>query len=525
MKLLKILLISIPLTLVYTPPINAQGSPTDTLIYVGEISANSVLEGVTLNAYFNNHGQDNFALFSAINDQTDQSVLATHRSSYESLLKKVAGLNLLKKSPEKKVKAIYKVVHNEILTKYELENNFSEVFNTGTYNCVSATALYSLIFDNFDIPYTIKETPTHVYIVAYPNSNRIKVETTDPSSGFYVFQSAFKKQYIDQLKKMKLISEQEFKESSVDVLFDKYYFTEEDISIEELVGIQYVNDAIYLIDKTKYQEAYVQLEKGYLFYPSAKTKYLLLSMCADILSKSDYTDINDISYLVKFSRMKEFDVSNDVIIGEWARATNSVLIDKGQPTHYNQMYDSLILGIQDSLLKNEISYYYNYEQGRVLYNKGKYVQSLPHIEKAYNIKPKNHDAEQLLVANIANTLRSADTKKAITILEDQSTRHERLNNNDIFNNMLIRGYLQEVIENFSLGKIKEGLKYKTLFETRYENLENKNLDAYAIGRAYSLIAVHYYKKGYTSKAKTVINQGLVYSPNNFELLSRKKMIR
>ena len=85
-----------------------------------------------------------------------------------------------KKKPAKNIKKIYKEVHDSYCQKYTMNTDFSDLFKDGSYNCVSGTAIYALIFEELDIPYSIKEVPTHVYLVAYPETENIYVEATDP---------------------------------------------------------------------------------------------------------------------------------------------------------------------------------------------------------------------------------------------------------------------------------------------------------------------------------------------------------
>jgi len=70
--------------------------------------------------------------------------------------------------------------------------------------------------------------------------------------------------------------------------------------------------------------------------------------------------------------------------------------------------------------------------------------------------------------------------------------------------------------------IYSSYRNKQLFEKYYA--PELTIDQRNIGRSYSITAVYYFRKGYTSKAKAIINEGLNISPHNHELLVRKNMI-
>jgi hypothetical protein len=68
---------------------------------------------------------------------------------------------------------------NKYLKYYKLDSFFPDIFSTKTYNCVNGTALFAIIFDEINIPYHILEVPNHVYLIAYPSTLKIGVESTD----------------------------------------------------------------------------------------------------------------------------------------------------------------------------------------------------------------------------------------------------------------------------------------------------------------------------------------------------------
>src|SRR5690606_32752962 len=90
--------------------------------------------------------------------------------------------------------------------------------------CVSATALYALAFEELKIPYTVKEQPSHVYLVAHPREEQIVLQTTTPVGGYTAISNEFKMSFVRNLKDNKVISSQEFASRDNSTLFDEYYF-------------------------------------------------------------------------------------------------------------------------------------------------------------------------------------------------------------------------------------------------------------------------------------------------------------
>ncbi len=509
--------ISLILLLFLFCAVNAQNS----LVNFNELTFHSEFEREAFENYFLAKKQNHFELFLAIDPDVNTSFLSTASTQYATVLSKLNNPKLLKRSPEKKVKIIYEETHESFFDQYHEENHFSDIFRNGQYNCVSATAMYGLLFNELKIPFTIKEKPTHVYTIAYPKKEQVLVESTDPTGGFIRFSSSNKQSLVNQLAKAKLISSSEVKTESVDDLFNKYYFTDEDINLNQLIGLQYVNDAIYRMNKEDIPGAFNQAEKAWMFYNSERTSNLLLAATLEYLVDQNYESIESIKYLAKLARFDKLD--NDFALSEFSRMINIVLIEKGDSDRLKDYYNELLGLVYDEELKLEMNYIYHYEQGRARYNQAKYKASLPFFEKAYEVKPTNLDIGNVFINAMIKTLGSIPNSEAINKLEEYNVAYPSLIENNFFKSMLANSYLIEFGQAFDLKREKEGLKYKELFKQYYD--PELSIDQNNLGRAYSITAVYYFRKGYTAKARQILNEGLNIAPHNHELLVRKRMIR
>ncbi len=495
----------------------------DSLVYYQDLSFNSEFEKKAFEEYFIQHNEDYLALFMALSKEVDQKKYEAAKSIIETQYSRLNTEKFKNKRDDKKVKIVYEDIHKDFFDQYRALNEFSEIFETGRYNCVSASALYGIFFDKMNIPYIIKEKPTHVYLLAYPKSDRIVVESTDPAGGYIKYNSYYKQQFIDRLAKAKLISTLEINSESTEALFDKYYFFDEDITLPELVGVQYMNDALSRIENKDIEGAFHQMEKTRMFYKTDKVATLMLALCSEVLANQKYEDLKYIDYLIKIARFKYYGIDNNTIIGEFTRVIQTQLIEKGNAQNLEHFYNELDSGLVDQSLKVELGYLYNYEQGRALYNQGKYPESLNYFETAYSLKPTNLDINNVLINALSRSVQTLSNLEVLKKLEKYAESYPTLLDNNLFKSFLTNSYLIQFGIAFDLENEKEGNKYRSLFEENYK--PELNLDKNNLGRSYSLAAVYYFRKGYTTKAKSVLNAGLKIDPDNYQLLVRKNMIR
>jgi tetratricopeptide (TPR) repeat protein len=498
----------------------------DTLVHFKDLTFASTLEETILTDHFVNKKTDPFLLFMANGTLLNEGHLKNDKIRFYDHLKTLKEEASNKKN-DKKIKYLYDDIHKSFLQKYELQNKFEDIFYNGNYNCVSASALYALTFEEAGIPYTLKEEPTHVYLIAYPKQERIVIETTTPQSGYRTIDQSFKEAYVKMLKDQKLISGSEYASQSVNTLFDKFYFNGEvEINLLNLVGIQYSNDGIYKLEEKKYEEAYHQFQKSYLFFPTERISYMLFLSCLKTFEEFKDKPGNQARYLAELSKFKKFDMTSDVIKSEFAHVLHKDLIETTNKEHLEKYYNELYPALTDTLLQKEIRFLYNYENGRSLYNMAMFKEAIPYFEEALKIKPKSPETNNILINSISESYSvQRNAQELISQLEMYGQKYPSININKNFKRLLVNAYLVEFQRDYDFGNIPSGEKYRSSFETFMDKNPSQEVDPQLLGRAYSLASVYYFKKGQVSKSKSILNKGLSYDPYNYELLVRQRMIK
>jgi tetratricopeptide (TPR) repeat protein len=496
----------------------------DSLVRWNEINFSSTFERTVLTSSLKKSEKDYLKLFLA-NSLTGEAEMKLFEQKINETIREIESSGALKKKNDKKVKQIYNMVHDRFLIKYQLENRFYEIIKTGDYNCVTATALYAIIFEKLSIPYTIKEEPTHVYLVAYPNTENILVETTTPFSGLLAFDASFKANYVNTLRNQKIIGGTESL-GSVDELFNKYYFGKENITLSQLVGIHYMNDGLFKRDHDDLAGAYEQLKKAYLYYPNTRSQYLLMVFTAAQLENSDLDPLKRAALIGQISRFKSGGITTEMVKGEFHLISQTVLSKNNDKEMYRKCYEETLKYITDPEVANEISYIYNYESGRVFYNQGNYTRAKPFFSNALSLQPNNVDLGGVFVGCLAQTFRNERNNSAIVdSLEFYKRKFKSLEQNNNFNSIMALAYIIECGNSYQKGNATKGEKYRLLFEGMYDSaMDITILSPHDVGNAYSNASVYYFKKGQRDKAKQLLDKGLKIVPDNYELKTRKQMI-
>lgn len=482
---------------------------SDSLIRFSDLRFHSDFEKEAIeNFVFQN--RDTFNLFLAIDEKITHAEAKWRKDIFLSVFKDLENKKIQTKTINKKIKLSYSNVHSRFLKKYNDNEYFPVIFQTGTYNCVSASMLYALIFDNLDITYNVKASSNHVYLVANPGSNSIVIETTNPGFEQKIFTGEFKQQYVNYLRTSKLISESEYKSKSVEEIFEEKFKEVRDAEFKNLPGFQYYNKALANLQNNNTEEALKLSQKAYFFYPDYQVKLLLQTCLLLHIEKCNFDKVSDIDYLAQFSRFENTDMNT--IVGVF----NNIIYNHLQYTDKENFCDSLntrlLSQITDKKLIDEINFAFNIQMSYRYQNSDKVEK---YIMKAIAIKGNHHDAKIILENHLQKKLYGISN---LIVLLDTINQMENRYNHEIINPILkehkLRAYLQQANDSFSRKRISEGNKYLLEFEKNCKLPLSSQFLPSIIENTYRKAAVYYFYKGDKTTAKTYINRGLKYVPNS-----------
>lgn len=154
-------------------------------------------------------------------------------------------------------------IHRKYLKNYSLYSPVPQLLEKGKYDCISGTALYALCFELLDIAYEIRETPYHVYLLAYTQAGqKILIESTDPMSGCITDPVVINK-YIETINA-------EAEKDGQHYLYQ--HVIDNTITLQQLAGLQYFNVAVYYFNQKDVARAKVYLDKASAYYNSLRMR-------------------------------------------------------------------------------------------------------------------------------------------------------------------------------------------------------------------------------------------------------------
>ncbi len=501
--------------------VNAQDCPPNDSIkrIIDKLNYHSDFEKDIFYSYFNSASDTNILkLVLAADKRTTQQDFLQIQKEIASMAEKIRSNSKFEKSDKKRIKHIFTTVHEELLLKYEPLVNFYDIFIDGKYNCLTASIIYALLFDRFKIPYQARFTIDHVFLIAYPNSSHIIVETTNPIRGTFSYSSKDKQQFVDYLIEMKLITLDEYNKIPVDSLFQQHYLNQTKGGIIDLIGAQYSNLGVnYELKDDKYR-AFDSYQKALMFYRTPHILLYITFIGEHILLNYDFTSIDDAPYHIAYWELQKQYFGNDLIGDFFISLTNEFLSERNKPFTYDKVFNTYMENITDTAWRKEIAFIYNYERGRHLHNSMNYKAANPYFINAFKLKPNNLNTLQVVYSNLYQIIVNDDPEESLKSLDSAIDTVPSLL--DIPKIQLLRStcllFCSET--NFHYKKYDLAFKYQEEFEQcAIDTLINKIKIEENIANVYSMAAKYYFKRGDYKKARAYFQRGLTIIPGNLKL--------
>jgi hypothetical protein len=217
----------------------------------------------------------------------------SYKKVYENILNECKSEVLKEQSVYSKHEVIFTLLHDEYLKKYQNEAYINKLFKGKEFNCVTAVMLYNMLCTDLGLDVNIYETPFHVFLTApNPGKRDFKIELTDPVDGFDT--QLDNSEYIDYLLDYKLITEEELKEKGEGEIFKEFVSETHQITSRDLVAIYYANLGVYNLLKDSTAKSYSYYKKSISFaYDSTRAQSLIWAWATHIENiKNDIKKLN-----------------------------------------------------------------------------------------------------------------------------------------------------------------------------------------------------------------------------------------
>jgi len=361
----------------------------------------------------------------------------------------------------KEIKKLYGEIHQVFFTQYVENPFFAQIFVNGNYNCATASALYAILLNKLNIEYSIREKPTHVYIVVAPSSQNIVYETTAPGAMVMQLNESAKSKYLEYLHDNKLIGKEEWESSDKNALFEKYFYGDNEINLQQLCGLLYYNLGIEAVQKEDYENAYKNFEKAYFLHPGSRMKYFVSMTLATHLYKAvNLSEEEKLTAMNRYMQVGDSATAKDMIGDYFEKVSKKYLFQYPDMPRYITLYNNIVNVVKDSAFLRNIHHDHYVDMAHYYSIKEDLDSTKPYLDSLYNMNTSDLLVKEQITNTIYNMVRKRpEGKEAALALKEHFKSYPFLRSNSNLQEYYVYNNIMEVAKKYEADNEKEGRIY------------------------------------------------------------------
>ncbi len=445
---------------------------------------------------------------------------AAAKKEFDAFISEIKSSKVLRKPEVKLMKELHAMVHKRFLTRYQFVVPFHEIFKSGTYNCVSATALFALVLEELDIPYNIQEQPTHVYIMAYPDTKAISVEMTAVEDAYYLTARKDVSNAVNALLELDLTTREEIQMKGELYVYNAFYNTNDVVDLRELAGIQYMNASISAVNDERFADALSSICKAETLYNVKKTQLLKTEILLTLMSEAKFESLKEIGYLVGYANLENSNKKK--VYQQYAAFLNDQLINQAKRGIVDSSYTFIRNNLTDTAQVKELGSLYYVAISEYYAKAMNTKKQVEYAELAYVNAPGNVALQGWLVQSIMRCyVGKLDGEELVKRLEGYSVRYPGLLSNNLFLSAHFYAYSEASQDFLDEDDGENGKKYFDLaLKTRASMIDPEIIDPDQIGWLYAEMGSYLCRKKQYKEALDVLEEGLTFAPDHERIIAR-----
>ena len=209
-------------------------------------------------------------------------------------------------------------------------------------------------------------------------------------------------------------------EKSTDQIFQEYYFYEEDIDLQQLVGLQYYNEGIFPFHTGDFQTALSFFEKAYVLYPSLRIRFVIGQAIASLVDHAPDFRREEALLMAKVFNMNyvvnaNVELSRNIILDMFQTASYNLSRIKFDYEEHEAIYRELVDNLKDTSLIEEIQLIYYSNQWVAYALIEEYSKAAVLIMKAYALNPANPLFRKSVSEGLHNAFLTGDEQDLLAV--------------------------------------------------------------------------------------------------------------
>jgi tetratricopeptide (TPR) repeat protein len=257
-----------------------------------------------------------------------------------------------------------------------------------------------------------------------------------------------------------MISKEEWENGDRKALFEKYFYGDEVIDLQQMCGLLYYNLGIEAWQNEDYTTAYKNFEKAYFLHPGSRMKYFVSTSLALHLYKANLNEDEKLTAISRYMQVGDSAVAKDYILDLVSKMSKKYLFQYPDLSRYNSLYGSVVNLIKDSSSLSSIKHDHYYDMAHYYSIKEQPDSSKRYLDSLYTMNTNDLIVRELMTNTIYGLIRKVpEGKEGAVAVKDYFKAYPFLSSNNTLQDYYVFCLVREAGLSYDLENEKEGRVY------------------------------------------------------------------
>ncbi len=492
---------------------------------VHEMDFHSPFEETVLKAPLPKTPQDQVRLLLAASPNNSEHDYRYIEVELRQIYRELEREKVNRKSTKNAVEIINKYLRKKYFRNYNEYAGFEQLFSHNLYNTATATAMYALIFEHFELPYYIQMEPQRLFPVVDPGKATIVLNTDSPSQLKKKRKSRFARDYVQLLRELRLLNGQET--VSEESLFYQYYAPEEtQISLNQLGGILYYQQALQQYDKKQYGKALQLVDKAHALFPLPRHESFRYTCLFQLAKSRDILQTGDASGIFQLYEQYPIPAVRKEVVNSFYRFTDYQLVEKREPEKLAAIYQSYRQHLRkETNMLEQIREIYFTQLARYYARQNETIKVLECMDSIKHDYPRDKKIQDALAGLLVESLSNQrDFEKGLRELEEYKKQYPFLRNHPFLQDRDLFYRAERIRQSFDQDEMDQGLRYLDDFEQALAVSGHLPRVELWVTTAYTAASNYFFRAEDYPNARLMIQRGLNLQPNDAYLKNQWELL-
>lgn len=180
------------------------------------------------------------------------------------------------------VRLIFREAHKKFFDTYKPYAQFSEIFESGNYDCLSATTFLTVVLQEFNYDYKIIETNYHIFLSVETDAGPVLLESTDQYNGIVTDPSQIEQRISNYRNNKLFINPSQSDKDHYQYNLNLYQI----VNPKQLSGLLIFNQAVIAYNNKDLVKCAAKLDKARKIYESPRTSEFAVILVKSVVASN-----------------------------------------------------------------------------------------------------------------------------------------------------------------------------------------------------------------------------------------------